>query len=88
MSNLNVEQKSVFELFSNYKADFLIPDYQRSYEWDVEQCETLWDDLYNFALPENDYKNSTGRSMNITSDLSSLSKTIQISLKLSTASNV
>lgn len=55
MSNLNVEQKSIFDLFSNNKMDFLIPDYQRRYEWNIDQCSTLWDDLYSFSLPEDDY---------------------------------
>jgi uncharacterized protein with ParB-like and HNH nuclease domain len=31
MSKLNVDQKTVKELFKNKKADFLIPDYQRPY---------------------------------------------------------
>jgi uncharacterized protein with ParB-like and HNH nuclease domain len=45
MSKLNVDQKAIFDLFSAKKADFLIPDYQRPYAWDEEQCQTLWDDL-------------------------------------------
>lgn len=53
MSKLNVDQKTIFELFSDKKADFLIPDYQRPYAWDEEQCQTLWDDLFIFAFPEN-----------------------------------
>lgn len=55
MSNLNVEQKSIYDLFSNNKVDFLIPDYQRRYEWNIDQCSTLWDDLYSFSLPEDDF---------------------------------
>ncbi len=51
MSKLNVDQKSVFELFFHKKADFLIPDYQRPYAWDEDQCQTLWDDLFEFAFP-------------------------------------
>lgn len=34
MSKLNVDQKSVKDLFQNNKADFLIPDYQRPYAWE------------------------------------------------------
>lgn len=26
----------------NMKADFLIPDYQRSYAWDESECQILW----------------------------------------------
>ncbi|MFR5931368.1 MAG: hypothetical protein ACLUGI_12380 [Subdoligranulum sp.] len=33
MSKLNIDQKSVKALFSEKKADFLIPDYQRPYAW-------------------------------------------------------
>ena len=56
MSKLNVDQKTIFELLSDKKADFLIPDYQRPYGWDEEQCQTLWDDLFLFAFPENDFE--------------------------------
>lgn len=33
MSKLNVDQKTVKQLFQAPKADFLIPDYQRPYAW-------------------------------------------------------
>lgn len=56
MSKLNVDQKSIYDLLSDKKADFLIPDYQRPYGWDEEQCQTLWDDLFLFAFPDNDYE--------------------------------
>lgn len=39
--------------FSDKKADFLIPDYQRPYAWEEEQCQTLWDDIFAFAFPDN-----------------------------------
>lgn len=29
MSKLNIDQQTIKELFSNKRADFLIPDYQR-----------------------------------------------------------
>lgn len=50
MSKLNIDQKSVKALFSEKKADFLIPDYQRPYAWGEKECQTLWDDLFLFAL--------------------------------------
>jgi len=57
MSKLNVDQKSIKLLFSDKKADFLIPDYQRPYAWDDEKhCQTLWDDIFSFAFPDNDYQ--------------------------------
>lgn len=54
MSKLNIDQKAVKALFSDKKADFLIPDYQRPYAWGEKECWTLWDDLFAFAFPEND----------------------------------
>ena len=29
----------------------MIPDYQRPYSWKREQCETLWNDIKDFAFP-------------------------------------
>jgi len=55
MSKLNVDQKTVKELFENKKADFLIPDYQRPYAWQMSECQTLWEDIFAFAFPEDDY---------------------------------
>lgn len=55
MSKLNVDQKTIFDLLSDKKSDFLIPDYQRPYAWDDDQCQTLWDDIFTFAFPNNDY---------------------------------
>ena len=52
MSKLNIDQKSVYELFSNKKTNFLIPDYQRPYAWGEAECQTLWDDLFLFSFPD------------------------------------
>lgn len=54
MSKLNVDQKTVKELFENKKSDFLIPDYQRPYAWGESECLTLWEDIFSFAFPDND----------------------------------
>ncbi|MEN8401097.1 DUF262 domain-containing protein, partial [Acinetobacter towneri] len=61
MSKLNVDQKTIYELFSDKRADFLIPDYQRPYAWSEEQCQTLWDDIFSFAFPENNADNFDDR---------------------------
>ena len=45
MSKLNIDQQTIKELFSNKRADFLIPDYQRPYAWEEPECQTLWDDI-------------------------------------------
>ena len=54
MSKLNIDQKDILTLFSDRKSDFLIPDYQRPYAWEEKECQTLWDDLFQFAFPDND----------------------------------
>jgi hypothetical protein len=52
VAKLNIDQKTVYGLFSDKRSDFLIPDYQRPYAWSRDQCMTLWDDVVNFAIPE------------------------------------
>ena len=49
---LNAEQKTISQILNDpNRAKFLIPDYQRPYSWEREQCETLWDDILSFAFP-------------------------------------
>ena len=55
MSKLNIDQSSILKLFSDKKSDFLIPDYQRPYAWSDAECQTLWDDIFEFAFPGEDY---------------------------------
>lgn len=43
--NLNAEQKSILNIFAN--VEYLIPNYQRPYSWDEQNCQILWDDLFN-----------------------------------------
>lgn len=54
MSKLNIDQKSIRELLTDKRTDFLIPDYQRPYAWGEDECATLWDDLFAFAFPGDD----------------------------------
>ena len=54
MSKLNIDQQTVYQLFSDKKSDFLIPDYQRPYAWGEQECQTLWDDIFGFAFPNDD----------------------------------
>lgn len=56
MSKLNIDQKTVKDLFSGKKTNFLIPDYQRPYAWGETECMTLWEDLFLFSFPESDYE--------------------------------
>ena len=52
MSKLNVDQKSIYELLSDRKADYIIPDYQRPYAW-TRILPTLWM-IYFFRDTDND----------------------------------
>ena len=54
MSKLNIDQQTIYQLFSDKKSDFLIPDYQRPYAWGDTECQTLWDDIFLFAFPDED----------------------------------
>jgi hypothetical protein len=56
MSKLNVDQKNIKDLLTDKSANFLIPDYQRPYAWEEDECQTLWDDIFTFAFPDNDVR--------------------------------
>lgn len=57
MSKLNIDQKTIKDLFSDKKSDFLIPDYQRPYAWEESECQTLWDDIFAFSFPDGNADN-------------------------------
>lgn len=49
MAELNVSRKTISKLFTEMQnKKFIIPEYQRPYKWDIEKCETLWEDITNF----------------------------------------
>lgn len=50
---MNVDQKTIKDLLTDKSANFLIPDYQRPYAWEEDECQTLWDDIFSFAFPDN-----------------------------------
>lgn len=52
MSDLEISRKKISAIFTESGGKFLIPDYQRPYSWGRDECETLWEDLKNFAFPE------------------------------------
>lgn len=53
MAELHVSKKTISQLFTAMKnTKFVIPDFQRPYKWDIEKCETLWNDIENFAITE------------------------------------
>lgn len=57
MSKLNIDQKNISTLFQDKKSEFLIPDYQRPYAWGIEECTALWEDLRDFAFPNESPEN-------------------------------
>lgn len=54
MKNIHTETRTVQQLFTDDKNHFLIPDYQRAYSWTETECQTLWNDFYDFAFPGGD----------------------------------
>lgn len=51
MKNIQTETRTIYEIFADTKTDFLIPDYQRPYSWTEDECQTLWNDFFDFAFP-------------------------------------
>lgn len=53
MAELHVSKKNISKLLGDMQGKkFIIPDYQRPYKWDIEKCETLWNDIENFLQTE------------------------------------
>lgn len=51
----NIEPKLMairYYLKLNKKENFIIPEYQRAYSWDIEQCDKLWQDIEAFIVSE------------------------------------
>ncbi|MWV62991.1 DUF262 domain-containing protein [Helicobacter saguini] len=46
MAEMKTERKNILDYLSKNK--FLIPMYQRAYVWSEDECEQLYDDVYNF----------------------------------------
>jgi uncharacterized protein with ParB-like and HNH nuclease domain len=53
MADLHVSKKNISKLLSDMQGrKFIIPDFQRPYKWNIEKCETLWNDIENFLQTE------------------------------------
>ncbi len=50
MKALHADPKTVRELFTK---EYIIPDFQRPYSWEKEQCDKLWDDVIDFIENNN-----------------------------------
>lgn len=54
-SSIEVNKKRVCDFLAEGKEHkFIIPEYQRPYEWDQEQVDTLFDDLWEFSASDKD----------------------------------
>ena len=62
MFKLSAEQKTISIFMGDNNNIFLIPDYQRPYSWEEEECSRLWDDILSFAFPNNDCGQFNGDS--------------------------
>ena len=47
MQQFNASPKTVQEMFSTH-TEYIIPEYQRKYSWEEENCSELWEDLTDF----------------------------------------
>lgn len=57
---IEVNKQTVLEFLSTGKKNqFVIPDYQRPYAWGKEQVETLFSDIWDFALNLSDEERET-----------------------------
>ena len=56
MSKLSVDLGGRRIIKKKKNSNFIIPDYQRPYAWTEEECQTLWEDIFEFAFPNGQYK--------------------------------
>lgn len=51
MRHLPAIEVTIKDLFAKPKTTFIVPFFQREYDWDDEQCNELFEDLISFAFP-------------------------------------
>lgn len=54
--NFKPEQKYIAKMLSEDDVKFVIPPYQRPYQWGINECETLWNDIVNAFEESQDNK--------------------------------
>lgn len=54
MISLSAEQKNLSKLFTQ-REQYIIPDFQRPYSWELDQCRKLYDDLIEAYNADKDY---------------------------------
>lgn len=48
---MDARKGNIYEILNGNKQ-FLIPNYQRFYSWDTEQCKRLWNDIVEMQKRE------------------------------------
>lgn len=48
---MDARKGNIYEILNGNKQ-FLIPDYQRFYSWDIDQCKKLWNDIVDMQKKE------------------------------------
>lgn len=59
MEELYIKSQTIRNLFSDKK--FIIPEFQRPYEWDVDKCDVLWNDIVNFFTETHNNKDTKSK---------------------------
>jgi uncharacterized protein with ParB-like and HNH nuclease domain len=55
-TSLTINKKSIAVLFRDIKNHkYIIPDYQRPYNWGLDECETMWRDIVDNSDSPNEY---------------------------------
>jgi uncharacterized protein with ParB-like and HNH nuclease domain len=55
-TSLTVNQKSIAILFRDIRnRKYIIPDYQRPYNWGIDECEAMWNDIIENSDYSNEY---------------------------------
>ena len=57
---MKASETSVLSFIGGLDKTFTIPPYQRNYEWTIEQCNELFNDIENAYLKENPTSFSCG----------------------------
>ena len=51
------KQRFILNMKDRENQKFLIPEYQRPYSWEIDECETLWNDIVNVFEEKKENKN-------------------------------
>lgn len=52
---MQFREETVFSLFSTIKSQLIVPDFQRAYLWENDQCRDFFNDLYEHSKSESNY---------------------------------